>query len=87
MVECWVTAAERVDLCYRMHHRSVVLTPKMPPNLGKRGVGHLLSQVHGNLAGHHDCTSAAVLSQLFDRQVEQMSYGLLDRLDCVLTYL
>jgi hypothetical protein len=48
---------------------------KIPPNLGKRGVGHLLSQVHGNLAGHHDCTSAAVLSQLIDRQVEQMSYG------------
>jgi hypothetical protein len=60
----------------------MVPTAEMTPDLGKGSIGHLLGQIHGDLAWHCHDTAVALLSEFFHGKAEQVSDSLLDRFDC-----
>ena len=63
-VQVLVGAALLVDLGDRVHHRGVVLVAELAADLGQTGFGHLLGQVHGDLARHHHVARVVLLLQV-----------------------
>ncbi len=57
------------------------LPPNCRPISGRRGLGHLLGQVHGDLARDHDLARVVLLLQLRDAHAEVLRHRALDGLD------
>ena len=73
--------AEVVHRATGVQHRRVVLSAAVQSNVGERGLGHLLGEVHGNLAGLNDFALAGLALEELDGQVEVIAHHFLDVVD------
>ena len=64
-----------------MHHGRVVFAAELPSDFGQRGFGHLLGQIHRDLARHNDSARVVLLLQLGDPHAELLGYRALDGLN------
>ncbi len=80
-IQVLVLAALLVDLGDGVHDGGVVLAAELAADLGQGGFGHLLGEVHGDLAGDDDLAGVVFLLELGDAHAELLRDGALDGLD------
>jgi hypothetical protein len=80
-VEVLVGAAGFVDFGDGVHDGGVVLAAELTADLGEGGFGHLLCEVHGDLARDDDLAGVVLLLELWDAHAEVLGDGALDGLD------
>ena len=86
-VQVLVGAALFVDLADGVHHGGVVLVAELAADFGQAGFGHLLGEVHGDLARHDDVARVVLLLEVAHLHAELLGNGALDRLDGDLAHL
>ena len=76
--EVLVGFAQVVDRPARMQHGGVVLASTVQSDVGQRRFGHLLCEVHRNLAGLDNFALAGLALKQLDGQVEVVAHHFLD---------
>src|SRR5207302_1161497 len=65
----------------RMQHRGMVLAAELPADLGKRGGGELLDDIHRHLARKGDRAGVAADLKVLFPQIEVLADAFLDQVD------
>jgi hypothetical protein len=86
-VKILVGASLLIDLGNGMHDGGVVLASELPPDLRERSFGHLLGQIHGDLAGDDHGARVIFLLQLRYTHAELFRNGTLNGFDGDLAHL
>jgi hypothetical protein len=61
-----------------VHHGRMVFAPELTANFGYRRVGHLLDEIHRDLARHGHCSFRVVLVELLCRHAKEVGYRVRD---------
>ena len=87
LVKFWVDGALGADLAHRVQHRGVVAATEQFTDLGQALFGHVLGQVHGNLARASDAGRALLAVHVGDFDLVKVGHGFLDVLNTDLAVL